>query len=71
MVTYVVMILVFTFFMRLLPFNPTDLANNLERQKGYIPGVRPGKQTAQYLDTILQRLTAGGAVYLAAVCLLP
>ena len=71
MVTYVVMILIFTFFYAAITFNPTDLANNLERQKGYIPGVRPGKQTAQYLDTILQRLTAGGAVYLAAVCLLP
>ena len=71
LVTYVVFILVFSFFYAAITFNPTDLANNLNRQKGYIPGVRPGPQTAQYLDRVLQRLTVGGSIYLAAVCVLP
>jgi preprotein translocase subunit SecY len=71
LVTYVVLIVIFTFFYAAITFNPVDLANNLDRQKGYIPGVRPGKQTAEYLDHILLRLTAGGAVYLSAVCVLP
>ena len=71
MVTYVVLIVVFTFFYTAISFNPQDVADNLRRQGGYIPGVRPGKQTQEELDRILLRLTAGGAVYLAAVCILP
>jgi preprotein translocase subunit SecY len=71
LVTYVVFILVFSFFYAAITFNPTDLANNLNRQKGYIPGIRPGPQTAHYLDRVLQRLTVGGSIYLAAVCVLP
>ena len=71
MVTYVVLIVVFTFFYTAISFNPQDVADNLRRQGGYIPGVRPGKQTQEELDRILLRLTAGGAVYLSAVCILP
>jgi preprotein translocase subunit SecY len=71
LVTYVVLIVGFTFFYAAVTFNPVDLADNLSKQGGYIPGVRPGKDTAQRLDHILTRLTAGGAVYLAAVCVLP
>ena len=71
MVTYVVLIVIFTFFYTAISFNPQDVADNLRRQGGYIPGVRPGKQTQEELDRILFRLTAGGAVYLSAVCILP
>ena len=71
MVTYVVLIVVFTFFYTAISFNPQDVADNLRRQGGYIPGVRPGKQTQDELDRILLRLTAGGALYLSAVCILP
>jgi preprotein translocase subunit SecY len=71
MVTYVVLIVVFTFFYTAISFNPQDVADNLRRQGGYIPGIRPGKQTQDELDRILLRLTAGGAVYLSAVCILP
>jgi len=52
-------------------FNPTDLADNLKKYGGFIPGIRPGKKTAEYIDRILTRLTFGGAVYLGAVSLLP
>jgi preprotein translocase subunit SecY len=52
-------------------FSPVDVADNLKKQGGYVPGVRPGKQTAEYIDTILSRLTLAGAVYLAAVCIVP
>jgi preprotein translocase subunit SecY len=71
LVTYVVLIVGFTFFHAAMTFNPVDLADNLSRQGGYVPGVRPGKDTAKHLDYILTRLTAGGAVYLSAVCVLP
>jgi preprotein translocase subunit SecY len=71
MVTYVVLIVIFTFFYTAISFNPQDVADNLRRQGGYIPGVRPGKQTQDELDRILLRLTAGGAVYLSVVCILP
>jgi preprotein translocase subunit SecY len=71
MVTYVVLIVIFTFFYTAISFNPQDVADNLRRQGGYIPGIRPGKQTQEELDRILLRLTAGGAVYLSAVCIMP
>lgn len=69
--SYVALIVVFAFFYTAVVFNPVDVADNLRKQGGYIPGIRPGKQTADYLDRILTRLTAGGAIYLAAVCILP
>ena len=70
-ITYVVMIVFFAYFYTAVSFNPVDVADNLRKHGGYIPGVRPGKQTADYLDHILTRLTAGGSLYLAAVCILP
>ena len=70
-VTYVTMIIFFAYFYTAVSFNPVDVADNLRKHGGYIPGVRPGKQTADYLDRILTRLTASGALYLAAVCLIP
>lgn len=69
--SYVTLIVVFAFFYTAVVFNPVDVAENLRKQGGYIPGIRPGKQTAEYLDRILTRLTAGGAIYLAAVCIMP
>ena len=69
--TYVALIVSFSFFYTAVVFNPVDVADNLRKQGGFIPGIRPGKQTSEYIDRILTRLTAGGAIYLAAVCILP
>jgi preprotein translocase subunit SecY len=52
-------------------FNPADTADNLKKHGGFVPGIRPGQRTAQYLDFVLTRLTTVGAIYLAAVCMLP
>jgi hypothetical protein len=52
-------------------FNPVDVAENLKKYGGYIPGIRPGTKTAEYIDHVLSRLTLAGAVYIAAVCVLP
>ncbi len=69
--TYIGLIVFFAYFYTAMTFNPVDVADNLKKHGGYIPGIRPGKQTADYLDRILTRLTFGGALYLAAICLLP
>ena len=66
-----VMIVVFTFFYTAVQFNPVDQADNLRKHGGYIPGIRPGPPTAQYLDRVLTRLTLPGAIYLAIVAVLP
>ena len=68
---YVSMIVFFAFFYTAIVFNPQDTAENLRKYGGYIPGIRPGKSTADYLDFVLTRLTVLGASYLAAVCILP
>ena len=68
---YAVLIVVFTFFYAKIVFNPADIAKNLEWQGGFIPGVRPGRDTAAYLNQLMNRLTTLGAAYLALVCLLP
>jgi preprotein translocase subunit SecY len=70
-VLYVVLIIFFAYFYTAVTFNPVDVADNLKKYGGYIPGIRPGKQTAEYIDHVLSRITFGGAVYLAAVCVLP
>jgi preprotein translocase subunit SecY len=69
--TEAVLILVFTFFYTAVQFNPVDQADNLRKQGGYIPGIRPGPPTAAYLDRVLSRLTLPGALFLAAVAVLP
>ncbi len=68
---YISLIVFFAFFYTAVVFNPTDTADNLKKYGGYLAGYRPGKQTAEYLDYVLTRLTVAGAAYLAAVCLLP
>jgi preprotein translocase subunit SecY len=68
---YVSMIVFFAFFYTAIVFNPEETAENLRKHGGYIPGIRPGKSTADYLDFVLTRLTVLGAAYLSAVCILP
>ncbi|MEC8476293.1 MAG: preprotein translocase subunit SecY, partial [Pseudomonadota bacterium] len=64
-------IIFFCFFYTSIVFNPSDTADNLKRSGGFIPGIRPGERTAEYLDKVLTRLTVVGALYLTLVCLLP
>jgi preprotein translocase subunit SecY len=71
MVAYAALIIFFCFFYTSVVFNPDDTAENLRKYGGFIPGVRPGKRTAEYLQFVLTRLTAIGAIYITAVCLLP
>ncbi|MBI1207327.1 MAG: preprotein translocase subunit SecY [Azospirillum sp.] len=71
MVGYAGLIVFFCFFYTAIVFNPVETADNLKKYGGFIPGIRPGKNTADYLDFVLTRLTVVGAAYLAAVCLLP
>jgi preprotein translocase subunit SecY len=68
---YIGLIVFFAFFYTAIVFNPADTADNLKKHGGFIPGIRPGKNTAEYLNHVLTRLTAVGAAYLALVCLLP
>src|ERR1700747_1780382 len=69
--TYVILIMLFAFFYVGIVFNPTELADNMRKNGGFIPGIRPGRTTSEYVSKILKRLTFIGGVYLAAVCLLP
>ena len=68
---YVGLIIFFAFFYTAIVFNPTETADNLRKYGGFVPGIRPGKNTADHLDYVLTRLTAVGALYLAGVCVLP
>jgi preprotein translocase subunit SecY len=68
---YAALIAFFAFFYTAVVFNPADTADNLKKYGGFVPGIRPGKNTAEYLDHVLTRLTVIGAIYLVAVCLLP
>ncbi len=70
-VLYAMAILFFAFFYTALVFNPGDIADNLRRSGGFIPGIRPGKHSADYIDSVTSRLTFAGAIYITAVCLLP
>ncbi|WP_119677643.1 preprotein translocase subunit SecY [Indioceanicola profundi] len=71
MLLYAALIIFFCFFYTAIVFNPTETAENLKKYGGFIPGIRPGKNTADYLDYVLTRLTVIGAAYLTVVCLLP
>lgn len=70
-ILFAALIVFFCFFYTALMFNPNEVADNLKKSGAYIPGIRPGEQSAKYIDTVLTRLTVVGAVYIAAVCLLP
>ncbi len=71
MLLYIVLIIFFAFFYTAVVFNPKDTADNLRKFGGFIPGIRPGEKTAEYIDYVLTRITVVGAIYLAAVCVLP
>ena len=68
---YVMFIFFFCYFYTAVQFNPVDVADNMKRYGGFIPGIRPGKNTAEYIDRVLTRLTLSGAIYVSAVCVLP
>ena len=67
----VVLIILFTYFYTAVTFNPIDQADNLKKYGGFVPGIRPGRPTAEYLDRILTRITLPGALFLAAIAVLP
>jgi len=71
LVLYVGLIIFFAFFYTAIVFNPTETADNLKKHGGFIPGIRPGERTAEYIDYVLTRITVVGAAYLAVVCLIP
>jgi preprotein translocase subunit SecY len=71
MVLYAAMIVFFAYFYTAVVFNPVETADNLKKYGGFVPGIRPGQNTAEYFDYVLTRLTTVGAIYLVAVCLLP
>ncbi|GAA2734097.1 preprotein translocase subunit SecY [Pedococcus aerophilus] len=71
MITYIALILFFTFFYVSITFNPTEVADNMKRYGGFIPGIRAGRPTAEYLDYVLTRITVPGAIYLGLVSLIP
>jgi preprotein translocase subunit SecY len=70
-ITYAILIILFTYVYTAIIFNPVDLAENLKKQGGFIPGVKPGAQTAEYIDQVLTRVTLPGSIYLAVIALLP
>ena len=68
---YALMIVFFTYFYTAIAFNPKDVADNMKKQGGFIPGVRPGKQTSEFIDNILTKITLPGSIFLAIVAILP
>jgi preprotein translocase subunit SecY len=68
---YVIFIIFFCYFYTAVTFNPVDVADNMKKYGGYIPGIRPGKKTAEFIDRVLSRITLGGALYVSAICVLP
>ena len=71
MLMYIAMIVFFAFFYTAIVFNPTETADNLKKHGGFLPGIRPGERTAQYIDQVLTRITVIGAAYLSIICILP
>jgi len=68
---YVALIIFFCYFYTAVTFNPVNVADNMKKHGGYVPGIRPGKKTAEYIDGVLTKLTFSGAMYVSAVCVLP
>ena len=71
MVIYGTLVVFFAYFYTAIAFNPTDVADNMKKYGGFVPGIRPGRQTAEYLDRIMTRITLPGALFIAAIALLP
>ena len=71
MLLYAAAIIFFCFFYTALVFNPKETADNLKKSGAFVPGIRPGDQTARYIEKIMMRLTLVGAIYVTLVCLLP
>ena len=71
MVVYFIMIIGFSYFYSSIQFNPVEIANNLKKQGGFIPGFRPGQPTVQFIQKVLNRITMFGAIYLGVVAILP
>jgi preprotein translocase subunit SecY len=70
-ILFVAFIVFFCYFYTAVTFNPVDVAENIKKHGGYIPGIRPGKETSEFMDTVLTRLTFAGAIYISVVCVLP
>jgi preprotein translocase subunit SecY len=70
-ILFVAMIVFFCFFYTAVTFKPDDVAENLKKNGGFIPGIRPGKKTAEFIDKVLTRITVVGAIYLSTICVLP
>ncbi|MBU0991770.1 MAG: preprotein translocase subunit SecY [Proteobacteria bacterium] len=70
-ILFIGFIVFFCFFYTAIQFNPEDVAENMKKNGGYIPGIRPGARTAEYIDKVLTRITLGGAIYLSVICVLP
>lgn len=68
---YFLLVIAFTYFYTTVVFHPDRIAENLQKQGGFIPGIRPGRPTSEYLDRIIQRITLGGAVFLGAIAVMP
>jgi preprotein translocase subunit SecY len=71
MLLYFLLIVGFTYFYVAITFNPEEVADNMKKYGGFIPGIRPGKATAAYIDKVLTRITFGGAIYISVICVLP
>jgi preprotein translocase subunit SecY len=69
--TYVLLIIFFCYFYTAVVFDPADVADNMKKYGGFIPGIRPGQRTAEYIDRVLSRITLSGAIYIATICVLP
>jgi preprotein translocase subunit SecY len=69
--TFAALTIFFAYFYSAITFNPVEVADNMKRYGGFIPGIRPGRQTAEYLDKVLTRITLPGSLYLAAVAVIP
>ena len=71
MIIYALLIIFFAYFYTAISFNPVDVADNMKKHGGFIPGLRPGRPTAEYIEKILSRITLSGAIFLAIIALLP
>ncbi len=68
---YVLFIIFFCYFYTAVNYNPVDIADNMKKHGGFVPGIRPGKSTSEYIDRVMTRLTFSGAIYISFICVLP